>query len=152
MPSRRERQMYIRDRRTIAHNLMPDSLRRCGLKVSLGDFCKAVKEAEFKYFGDDVRRDQRLEEVIYNCAHELINNALKHADAQNIKVELMVDGENILLTVFDDGRSFDTENVTYGMGLENIKSKIAVYNGKMDITSTPGKGTEINIEIERLNR
>jgi len=138
----------IGELRRVAHHMMPESLMRNGLKISLEDFCKAIPNAHFQYLGNSSRLDDRLEIVLYRAAYELVNNALKYADAQNINVQLIVDDNLISLTVQDNGLGFDPEAVNNGTGLENIRTRVSAYNGKMDIYSSPGKGTEVSIEIE----
>lgn len=134
--------------RRIAHYMMPASLMKLGLKTSLSDFSKAIPGVSFQYQGKDIRLDERLEVTLYRCTYELINNAIKYADATMIDVQLLVDNHFISLSVLDNGKGFDPENITEGSGLENIQTRIAVFNGKMHINSSPESGTEIIIEIE----
>ncbi|MDR1553218.1 MAG: sensor histidine kinase, partial [Prevotellaceae bacterium] len=138
----------IDELRRVAHHIMPESLMRYGLKVSLEDFCRAISGAHFQFFGDDADLDNRLKILIYRCAYELINNAVKHANATNINVQLMIDNGLISLSVHDNGKGFDPATVAGGSGLENVRIRVATYNGKMNIYSAPDKGTEISIEIE----
>jgi signal transduction histidine kinase len=141
----------ISELRRVAHHMMPESLIRYGLKTSLEDFCRVIPGAHFQYVGEDKRLDNRLEVVIYRCAYELINNVIKHANATIINVQLIADEGLISLSVSDNGRGFDTENIAAGSGLENIRTRISAYNGKLNIYSSPGNGTEVNIEIESKN-
>ena len=134
--------------RRMAHNLMPDSLSRYGIKTSLEDFCRSVPMASFQFFGEDLRLGSRLEVLIYRCAYELINNAIKHAEATRINVQLTVDERFVSLSVQDDGKGFDPETVAYGAGFTNMRNRIASYNGKINVYSLPGAGTEVTIEIE----
>lgn len=134
--------------RRMAHNLMPDSLSRYGIKTSLEDFCRSVPMANFQFFGENLRLGSRLEVLIYRCACELINNAVKHAEATRINVQLTVDERLVSLSVQDDGKGFDPETVAYGAGFTNMRNRIASYNGKINIYSSPGAGTEVTIEIE----
>jgi signal transduction histidine kinase len=138
----------INELRRVAHHIMPESLMRHGLKTSLDDFCRAVPGAAFRFFGDDTNLDSRLKTLIYRCAYELVNNAVKHASATNINVQLMIANGLISLSVHDNGTGFDPEKVMEGSGLENVRIRVASYNGKMNIYSSPGKGTEVSIEIE----
>ncbi|MDR0420639.1 MAG: sensor histidine kinase [Prevotellaceae bacterium] len=138
----------IDELRRVAHHIMPESLMRYGLKVSLEDFCRAIHSAHFCFFGDDTGLDNSLKILIYRCAYELINNAVKHANAANINVQLVIENGLIALSVHDDGTGFDPEKVKKGSGLENVRMRVATYNGKMNIYSLPRKGTEISIEIE----
>ena len=136
--------------RRIAHHLMPDSLIRHGLKTSIEDFCKAIPVAKFQYYGSDERMDNRLEIVLYQSAYELVNNAVKYAEATAINVQLMVDNGLVSLTVQDNGIGFDPDNNNNGTGIDNIRTHVLAYNGKMNIHSSPGNGTEICIEIENI--
>ncbi len=138
----------IGELRRVAHHMMPESLMRYGLKVSLEDFCRAIPGVNFIYLGEDPRLDSRLEVLIYRSAYELINNALKHSQATNINVQLMIDNGLVSLTVSDNGIGFDPKTAILGNGLENIRTRLALYNGKMNIHSSPGKGSEISVEIE----
>lgn len=138
----------IGELRRVAHHLMPESLIRSGLRVSLEDFCRVIPGTNFYYLGKDSRLDDRLEVLIYRCAYEMVNNAIKHANATNINVQLMIENGVIALTVQDNGTGFDPETVTLGVGLENIRTRVSAYNGKISIHSVPGNGTEISIEIE----
>jgi Signal transduction histidine kinase len=134
--------------RRIAHHLMPDSLIRSGLRTSIEDFCIAIPTANFKYYGSDIRLDNRLEIVLYQSAYELINNAVKYAEATAINVQLLIDNRLVSLTVKDNGKGFDQKKLISGTGLENIRTHVSVYNGKMDIYSSSDNGTEVCIEIE----
>jgi len=140
----------IGELRRVAHHMMPESLIHNGLKVSLEDFCRAIPGASFHYIGNYLRLDNRLEVLIYRCAYELVNNAVRHANATNIDIQLMIDNGLISLTVRDNGKGFDTDNITPGAGLENIRTRVSAYNGKMNIYSSPDNGTEVNIEIEHF--
>ena len=133
--------------RRVAHHLMPDSLSRYGLKVALTDFCNSFSNITFGYFGDESRLDPKLEVMIYRIIHELVNNVLKHAEAKQITVQVMCETEYIAFIVLDDGKGFNSSIQPQGMGLENIRNRVASFNGRMDIMSKEGKGTEVNVEF-----
>ena len=114
------------------------------------DFCRSIPIADFRFFGEDTHLDNRLEVLIYRCAYELVNNAMKHAEASRTNVQLTVDAHLVSLSVQDDGRGFDPDTVTYGAGFTNIRNRISAYNGKISVYSSPGAGTEVTIEIELL--
>lgn len=141
----------IGELRRVAHHLMPQSLIRYGLAVSLEDYCLAIPNAHYQYFGTEERLNDQLEVVLYRCAYEIINNAVKYAQASVIHVQLIIDNGLISLTVHDDGIGFDLEKISSGSGLDNIRTRVSAYNGKMNIHSVPGNGTEISIEIENNN-
>jgi len=138
----------IKELRRVAHNMMPDSLMRYGLKVSLTDFCHSVSNAQFHFFGTDKRLDSKLEIMVYRTVHELVNNAIKHAEAEMINVQIIQENERLSVIVHDNGIGFNTSAIKGGMGLSNIEKRVKVFNGEMNIYSQPGKGTEINIEFK----
>ncbi|GHV53391.1 hypothetical protein FACS1894181_17180 [Bacteroidia bacterium] len=138
----------MKELRRIAHHLMPELLMRCGLKTSLETFCQSMPDTQFHYFGEDTRFDGKLETLLYRSAHELIYNAIKHAGATQINVQLIQESERISLTVQDNGKGFDPSRKTGGMGLNNIRQWVAVFNGEFSISSEPGQGTEINMEFQ----
>lgn len=133
--------------RRIAHHLMPEALHRYGLKASLEDFCNSVPAVKFRFYGEDVRLDKRFEVLIYHSAYELINNAIKYANAEIIHVQLVQDKYRVSLSVQDNGIGFDPLLTTEGTGLESIKERITKIGGIMNIDSSPTKGTGIYIEI-----
>jgi len=137
----------IRELRRVAHNMMPDSLARYGLKASLTDFCNSISIVKFNYFGSGDRLGSKLEVMIYRTVHELVNNALKHSGAKEIIVQIIQEVDRIAITVQDDGRGFDTSVPTEGTGLKNIKDRVGSYNGRMEIWSKENEGTEISVEF-----
>ena len=137
--------------RRVAHHLMPDSLSRYGLKTALADFCNNFQDVQFDYFGNDNRLDPKLEVMIYRIVHELTNNALKHSGASQTMVQVMHETDYIAIIVRDNGKGFDIDAETGGMGLQNIRDRVISYNGRMEITSQTNEGTEINIEFKTTN-
>ena len=137
----------IQEMRRVAHHLMPDSLSRFGLRPAMSDFCGTLPSVLFAYYGDESRLDPKLEVMIYRSIHELVNNALKHAGADKIMVQIIQEPDRIAFAVQDDGCGFDPSSGTEGMGLQNIRNRVASYNGMLDIYSKAGEGTEINVEL-----
>lgn len=134
--------------RRVAHHLMPASLKEKGLATALRDFCKVNPIVSFSHHGQDLRLPEQQEVVLYCATHELVNNALKHAKASHIMVQLMMDEEYAAVIVADNGKGFDPESVAKNMGLRNIRERVELMQGRMNISSS-SSGTEINIEIPR---
>ena len=134
--------------RRVAHHLMPDSLSRFGLKPAVNDFCNNLPSVNFTHYGEEKRLDSKLEVMIYRCIHELVSNALKHAGAKKITVQIVQETNRIAFTVQDDGCGFDTSSTMQGMGLQNIKARVASYNGTLNIDSRANEGTEVNVELK----
>ena len=138
----------IRELRRVAHHMMPESLLRYGLKTALNDFVGDHPKLQFHYFGNEQRIDSNLEILIYRCAQELANNALRHAQAGHINLQIIQEYDRISLTVQDDGKGFDVHNTPKGMGLNNINNRVLSFQGKMNLYSSPAAGTEIHIEFQ----
>ncbi|MDR0833203.1 MAG: tetratricopeptide repeat protein, partial [Candidatus Symbiothrix sp.] len=113
----------MHEMRRVAHHLMPESLNRCGLKVALSDFCDNISIAVFKWYGNETRFDYKIEVVIYRVVHELVNNAMKHAAASRILLQIIQEDDRIAFTVQDDGKGFDPTISTGGMGIQNTRDR-----------------------------
>jgi signal transduction histidine kinase len=138
----------VHEMRRVAHHLMPDTLSRFGLKTSISDFCDALPTVHFSWYGEEVRLGTKQETMIYRTINELVNNALKHAGASHILVQIIQDPDRIAFTVQDDGCGFDPETITSGgMGIQNIRTRVASFGGIIHIASTLGEGAEINVEL-----
>jgi signal transduction histidine kinase len=140
----------IEEIRRVAHNLMPLSLQH-GMKVALEDYAALFPNVYFHFFGEEKRIEKRKEFVIYCCASELVNNSLRHSGATIIVLQLVQDEKHVSLTVQDDGCGFNEKTTTKGLGLKSIRDRISSCDGKMDIVTSPGKGTEITIELKTGN-
>ena len=135
--------------RRVAHHLMPEELLRNGLATALHDFAISVPGAQFQAFGN-IRLGKETELTLYRCAYELVNNAMKHADATHIDIQLMQTANEVTLTVSDDGRGLKAATAgtgSEGTGLQNIRERIEPYNGQLHIVSNENAGTEINVTL-----
>ena len=141
----------ITEMRNVSHHLLPDSLRRNGLRTALRDYCQTLKAVTFSFMGDE--QYIRHAETIYCTVYELVNNAIKSAQAQHIHVQLIAEKEYTAVNVSDDGKGISPLPTSplgeeSGMGLQNIHERVEALHGKMDINARPGEGTEINIELK----
>jgi len=145
----------IGELRTIAHNLMPETLLKFGLDTSLNDFCDSINNTEainvsYQSIGlEDLKNRQPDVIIIYRIVQELINNALKHANATHIYVQVVIQEKIMTITVEDDGSGFDVRllDESSGIGWNNIRSRVKYLNGRIDLQSETGHGTNINIYI-----
>jgi len=139
----------IKELRRVAHNLMPESLMKYGLNAALSDFCLSTDKVKYHFFGTDRRPDEKTEIATYRIINEVVNNALRHSEAANINVQLLIDESRLHVSVEDDGKGFDPAiaEAGGGNGLRNIRSRVTSLNGKIEIFTSPGKGTEVNVEF-----
>lgn len=134
----------IREMRNISHHLLPDSLKRNGLVTALREYCATMPKVVFTQRGEYHRLEK--EDVMYCIMYELINNAVKHAEANKIIVDMLQDEDMLTLKVSDDGKGFNPDVVTTGTGLKNVRERVASLNGNILILSND-KGTEVIIEV-----
>ncbi|HEX6299714.1 MAG TPA: ATP-binding protein [Acidimicrobiia bacterium] len=91
-----------------------------------------------------VNRHQRsVEEAVYFCVLEALQNVVKHAEATSAHVALHETGDSLTFEVSDDGRGFDPTAVKWGSGLANLADRLDALGGTLEVTSAPGKGTLI---------
>ncbi len=138
----------IQELRRVAHNMMPESLSRYGLKIALEDFCNSFPNVNFHFFGQELRIDKTAETTVYRAVHELVNNAVRHSQANNINVQLILQSDSVSVNVQDDGKGFDPDAKTSGRGLQNIQNRIDAIGGVITIFSSSDNGTEIGIDIK----
>ncbi len=144
--------------RRISKELVPSTLDEFGLMSAIDEFIQKVHFASetlfiFSHEGIDSnqRFDRKIELAIYRIVQELVNNALKHAEAQEITLKLATEVNKIIFTFTDDGKGFDFERVRKnpksGLGMRNIESRLSVISGTFEIKSVLGQGTHTIIEI-----
>lgn len=144
--------------RRISKELVPSTLEEFGLMSALDEFIQKIHLASgvlfvFSHEGIDTtqRFDKKVELTIYRIAQELVNNALKHAEAQQITLKLATEVHKIIFVFTDNGKGFNFENVRKdpksGLGMRNIESRLSVINGKLEMNSVLGQGTRTVVEI-----
>ncbi len=95
----------------------------------------------------DLTDSHRL--MLYRVVQEQLNNIIKHAQAENAAVHMKKAGSKVLLTISDDGVGTDlSSDGSEGMGLRNIRNRIELYEGKIDMITSPGNGFELKVEFE----
>jgi len=143
----------VTELRRIAHNMMPEMLLKLGLEASLKDLCKLLTtkslHVDFQCLG--IQNTIRVEEqiIIYRIIQELLTNIVKHANAENVLLQCAQHGAVFFITIEDDGKGFDTDLLTQmnGIGLTNIKNRVAYLHGNVELLSREQQGTSINIEL-----
>ena len=89
---------------------------------------------------------------IYRIIQEAVNNALKYADASQIKVSVQSlfgsDKNGFEVLVFDNGKGFDVANTKLGNGIANIRKRAHDLGGNVEIISKEGMGTTVKLQVE----
>ena len=141
----------ISEMRRVAHNMMPEALMNLGLPQALQDYCDGLSASQSftintEFHGLGERLKPADEVVVYRIVQELLNNAVKHSGATTILAQVMRNGNNLTITVEDNGKGFNAANSLQGSGLKNIRSRVDYLKGQLDIQSTQGKGTSVHID------
>lgn len=143
----------VSELRRIARNMVPETLMKFGLETALKDLCEfhMRDNLNISYEAFNIEKDITLNVQlnIYRIVQELLSNAVKHAQANNILVQCSQNGSTIFITFEDDGIGFDLNSPgpKKGMGLENLNNRIAYLKGKLEVISSANEGMTINIEL-----
>jgi signal transduction histidine kinase len=143
----------IKETREISHNLSTDMLSRFGLETALKDMVRTINEAEkikaeLAVFGLQKRLPLEVERNIYHIALELINNTIKHAQAENITLQISQADNEINVFYEDDGQGFDVQNVVdSGLGMRSIYARVNTIDGAVYFNSKPDKGINVVMTI-----
>ncbi|MER3471791.1 MAG: sensor histidine kinase [Chitinophagaceae bacterium] len=139
--------------REIASNVMPSALIRKGLINGLVDFISKFSHPTLQIeFQHDVKDDLSQENSIniYRIIQEIIQNTAKHAHASKLLIKIEQKKNLLHIICEDNGLGFNYNNIIKqpsGLGLRNLKSRVEIMKGKMDVYSVKEKGTQFNFII-----
>ncbi|MBS1512049.1 MAG: PAS domain S-box protein [Bacteroidetes bacterium] len=85
--------------------------------------------------------------AIYRIAQEQCNNIIKYAQANNVNIILNTTSRAFTMIITDDGVGMEKNQTMNGIGMNNIRSRLSIFNGKVEIISAPGKGFTLGISI-----
>lgn len=154
--------------RTVLFELRPLVLETQGLGAALEVFLerrqKDINEQTTKLDlkihttnpgGDISRQDGKVEATLFALVQETVNNAIKHAQAKTIGVELRENNQAIYTTIWDDGKGFNVDEVMSNyeqrgsLGMINLRERTELIGAELTIDSAPGKGTRIIIHVAK---
>jgi signal transduction histidine kinase len=136
--------------RTISHELHPSVLDHAGLAATLQRHCADVQahhpvKVVFSASNvDALKPDVAL--CLFRVAQEAMTNALRHARARTIRVQLMATNEIVELRIMDDGVGFVPASSS-GLGLRSIDERVRFAGGHVTLSSSPGQGTNLLVRI-----
>lgn len=138
--------------RDLSHQLLPSLLARFGLFYALNDLCEMNSNStiQFNYYSkvaDETRYNEDYEMRMYFIISELLNNIIRHSEANEAKLTLAETDSKLHIIVKDNGKGFEVNQyqTIEGFGLNQIKARINTMNGKFKIISKPNEGTTIEI-------
>ena len=136
--------------------MMPEVLVRYGLDAALNDYAAEINKTgmiKLVYQSMGTEEINKMEQSqalsIYRIVQELINNVIKHASATEALVQLLFESGKLVVNVEDNGRGFDPALTrgSGGLGWSNIRSRVELMKGHLDIDTAPGKGTSVSIDF-----
>ncbi len=145
----------IAETRTLTTELYPNILRQAGLVEALRWLCSMGHEV----MGIDIQFDTNSEHkdldndiaiFLYRTASELLTNCMKHSGAARVSLSLFEGREGLCMKMSDNGRGFvynDEKANPGGFGLFSIREKLIYLEGRLDIETAPGAGTEITVSV-----
>ncbi len=93
------------------------------------------------------RIKSNIEIQVFRIVQELLTNIIKHAKATEATIQFSEDGNALNIMVEDNGKGFDINNITFGLGLTNIEKRVENINGNIIFDSTPRNGTTVILNI-----
>jgi PAS domain S-box-containing protein len=140
--------------RRISNNLMPAALEEFGIQAALRLLAEEIGDKknmhiDFEARGEFLLLTKRARIYLFRIAQEALNNIVKHAQASNVKLSLCQIEQKIELKIEDDGIGFDSKNIQSqtSNGLYNIRERVNLLHGSLEIFSQKGKGSVINVLI-----
>ena len=142
--------------RTFSHEISPLLLQKKGLIAAIQQLVDSITKTgkltiQLENIGSLDQVSASNEIILYNILHELIQNILKHAEADFCIIQLMLENEIISIFIEDNGKGFDEKKITDGLGFIQIKKLIAFVDGVFLINSSPNKGCKISIEFKNTD-
>lgn len=141
--------------RQYSHLLSPVLLQQKGLVGAVREIVEDVNESkgiyiQFESIGSLQQVSFRYELMLYNIVQELIQNILKHAQASEVIIQLILEKELIYLFVEDNGRGFNPSFIKEGIGFSQIRQLVTFVKGSLTIDAIEGSGCKVTLEFPVL--
>jgi PAS domain S-box-containing protein len=150
----------IKEVRRVSYNLAPSVLNDYGFISALNTMVQDLRNISKASItlenitNFDARLDRKMEINIFRIIQESLNNALKHARAENILISISHEENNLIIIIEDDGAGFAARKIIVneigkmgGHGIFNMKERAGFLEAALDIESSPGKGTTVKLEV-----
>jgi signal transduction histidine kinase len=142
--------------RSLVFELRPPDLERDGLAGTLRKHVEVLRRLQQREIELDVdgelAADPARDGDVLRIAQEALQNALRHAQAEHVKVRLSGDDRRLLLEIEDDGVGFEPDEAALRsrrLGLTSMEERARRLHGRLDIRSAAGAGTTLRLEVDR---
>jgi len=138
--------------RQVSHDMLSGALTEFGLRGALTDLRNAIEvkgefDVELVMFGLEKGLPRAMEIAAFRVLQELVGNCMKHAKASEISMTITRTDTALNIVVTDNGKGFDTDKPSSGMGMRSIRERAASMGGTVSVDSRPGKGTTVIVEL-----
>lgn len=141
----------IAEARAIINNLRPPALTELGLVEAVRNLCRDAEITGNIQIEATLTAPPLPDTVaiyLYRIVQEALHNILKHAKASRAEVRIEGDTHAVGLHIHDNGQGFDARSLPSGSnGLNNMRERIQILGGEFNITTSPGNGTIIHVNI-----
>lgn len=143
----------LENSRRIAHDLLPPTLQKFGLQAALEELCEELVDTQ--KFNLTYKIDYPLEFLepnaelhVFRIVQELMNNTIKHSEANDINLTVNTEENLLSLQYQDDGKGFqmDAMKAAKGLGMSGIEHRAIILEADLTIVSSPGNGILINLK------
>ncbi|HEX6896798.1 MAG TPA: sensor histidine kinase, partial [Bryobacteraceae bacterium] len=140
--------------RHVAYELHPSELDDLGLEKAMRAYCQQIAgengiAVDFKCRKIPAELNRETASCLYKVAQEALRNVAKHAHAKQAQVVLESADNHIRLSISDGGKGFDVSLLqgVAGLGVASMRERVQLCNGKFNIASQRGNGTEVTAEL-----
>jgi signal transduction histidine kinase len=148
----------INDLRDLSKSLHTEKINDIGLTNAIHHELTLLKKAskiKTTLIGQQVNLNVSKERaiIVFRMIQEILHNILKHAKAKHIGVEIKNQENEVHITITDDGKGFNIDNLKSadtGIGLKSIRQRCELINATCKIDSGEGKGTSIQLTMQNL--
>lgn len=137
--------------RRISHDMLPAMLDMSGFESSIMEMVAEKRlnglQVDYESKGDFKLLNDEFGKNIYRITQELFQNVIKHAQADYVLFQIIVNPLYVNYLFEDNGQGFDSNKNYKGIGLQNIANRVSYLKGTLSVDSVKGSGTTITIEI-----
>ncbi len=143
----------INEIRSLSRALISPTIKDIGLIASLRELIESIlqiKDIEINLLiggFDENKLSEMKKLMVYRILQEQLNNMLKHSRAEHVQIELKQCGDVVYINVEDDGVGFNTSECKIGLGLKNIRNRLELISGEMNLISAPGEGCKMEVSF-----
>jgi two-component system, NarL family, sensor histidine kinase DevS len=143
----------LQDVRRLAVQLRPKALDDFGLVAALERLAQTFSESsgirvQLEASIGNERLPTEVETTVYRIVQEALTNVVKHAEASEVSILLVRREGTLTAVVEDNGGGFDPQQArSDSLGLEGMRERVALHDGRLTLESAPGSGTTLRVEV-----